>query len=62
MTVGAERDVDGGVAHTFHDCPGVGALGDEEGGVGVPQIMESGSVWQPGTNGGRFEVAGYQLE
>ena len=38
-------------------------LGDEERGVGVPQIMEPGSVREPGTNDGRFRKwRGYQLE
>jgi len=58
VAVGAEGDVDRRVAHAFHDRSGVGPLGDKERGVGVPEIMESGSVREPGANDGRFEVAG----
>ena len=51
VAVGAEGDVDRRVAHALHDRSGVGALGDEEGGVGVSQVVEACLSGKPGSDG-----------
>lgn len=39
MAVAVERDGDRAVPRPFHDRLGVGAFGDEEAGVGIPQVL-----------------------
>ena len=61
MTVSSQSDIDGGVAHAFHDCPGVGTLGDKERGVGMPEIVEPRATREPGSDDGRLEVPGIPI-
>jgi hypothetical protein len=58
MPVGAEGHLDRGVPEAFHDRPRVCALGDEQGGVGVTEVVVAQPLGEPGPSKRRVMASG----
>src|SRR5205807_9496101 len=61
VAVPVEREPDGRVPEALLDLLRVGALGDEDGRTGVPEVVKSQRFREPGVADGRFEVAAVEV-
>ncbi len=61
MPVCPQGHLDRAVSHPLHDGSWVGALGDEHGGVAVPQVVEPHLLWESGAEHGGLEVSSVEV-
>lgn len=61
VTVRAQRDLDGAVTEALHDCPRMGALGNEHRHIAVAKVVESGLLWEARLDYGWLEVSRIEI-